>query len=60
MERHGVEEQAVVVEVKGCDSSYLELAVPCGMYIYVCMYRDFAHARAAKTERERGGGGGKL
>lgn len=32
MQRNAVAEQAVVVPVKGCDSSYLEMAVPCGLH----------------------------
>jgi Zn-dependent M16 (insulinase) family peptidase len=32
VQRRQTEEQAVVVAVKGCDSSYLEMAVPCGVH----------------------------
>jgi predicted Zn-dependent peptidase len=32
MQRNAVAEQAVVVPVKGSDSSYLEMAVPCGLH----------------------------
>ena len=32
VERFRVEEQAVVVAVKGCDSSYLQMVVPCSLH----------------------------
>ena len=32
VQRHSVAEQALVVPVKGSDSSYLEMAVPCGVH----------------------------